>query len=96
MVNSQFLGNSAGDFGGAMQLFNTPATITGCIFSGNSAMIQGGAVYLALATNVAFVNCTFAGNSCAGTSGGIYAADSADATIALVGTAQATLAAERR
>ena len=63
-TNCRFLGNTAGQNGGAIICGrNTTATFTDCLFAGNSAEIEGGAICVSGSTVTLTVNrCAFATN----------------------------------
>lgn len=72
VVNTSFIGNS-GRKGGAIDASGSRvnATFVNCLFSGNSAEFQGGAIYSSVAAvdGMTLINCTLSGNS-SGTEGG--------------------------
>jgi hypothetical protein len=75
--NSVFLGNTGYDFGGALQLVSSTATIYGCLFSGNRTSLTtggGGAIH-ALNGSLKVLDSTFSGNVSVaiGSSGGALA-----------------------
>ena len=55
--------NGLTNHGGAIRIDNSSPTITCCIFSGNQAMGEGGAITILESTSPIFENCTFSGNS---------------------------------
>ncbi|HEX5010822.1 MAG TPA: right-handed parallel beta-helix repeat-containing protein [Planctomycetota bacterium] len=62
--NSVFSGNTGYDFGGALQLVSSTATLYGCLFSGNRTSLTtggGGAIH-ALNGSLKVFDCTFTGN----------------------------------
>jgi len=62
--NSVFLGNTGYDFGGALQLLSSDATLYGCLFSGNrtTLLTGGGGAIHALNGSLKVLDCTFTGN----------------------------------
>jgi len=78
LSQSRFFGNRAtqasGQGGGAVySADNSNATITSCVFSGNTCAGRGGAFSTDFTSaNATFVSCTFAGNSAQNLGGGIY------------------------
>ena len=71
VTNSQFIGNSTSDIGGAINVGSaTTPFIQGCTFTNNIAA-SGGAIYFTGTTTLTVDNCTFSGNS-ATNGGAIY------------------------
>jgi len=69
-----FSGNSAG-YGGAVHDYNAPLTILNCTFTNNSALSQGGALYLQNnGVNASITASTFSGNTAGDAGGAIYRA----------------------
>ncbi|MHC4477480.1 MAG: right-handed parallel beta-helix repeat-containing protein, partial [Planctomycetota bacterium] len=61
-------------FGGGIYLETAIATISSCLFVGNSADLGGGAIGAIDASQAEIVNCTFVGNKCRhGYGGAVYA-----------------------
>lgn len=68
VIGCRFLGNkstsSSNSEGGAVMLLSTTPLIADCLFSGNSAVNRGGAIFSRTAGTATVRNCTFAGNTC--------------------------------
>ncbi len=56
-------GASGGGSGGAIYQQNKPLTISGCTFTGNSAVHAGGALHVVDSASLTLVNSTFSGNT---------------------------------
>jgi len=67
--------NNSGDHGGAVFCGEGNASITNCIFGGNSATVNGGAI-LCASSSPTITNCTFTGNSANQYGGAIYCTSS--------------------
>ncbi len=67
--------------GGGMYCTDSSPGITGCVFSGNRAASEGGALYLGNGSSPAITGCTFSSNDSWGAGGAIYC-DSGGPTIA--------------
>ena len=65
-------GTGVEDDGAAIYLFEGDLVVSNCVFTGNSADAQGGAVWIASADTPSprFVNCTFESNTAVGNRGG--------------------------
>jgi predicted outer membrane repeat protein len=76
IIGTVFQGNSAGTSGGAI-FSGGSVTITGCTISGNSALYEGGGMYLSsgdmnVNESVTITGCTISGNSALYEGGGMY------------------------
>ncbi len=62
-------------FGGALRLYESSITVENCIFSDNSALTSGGAIYAVLGSSPSFQNCVIRNNSVSyyGQGGAVYA-----------------------
>ena len=81
MVNSTFYGNAAGDRGGGMWTSQgSNASLTNCVFTGNTAARSGGALANVEASPF-MVNCTLSGNSALLSGGGVYSIYESDPTL---------------
>ncbi len=70
-INCRFEQNTASNDAGAALLRETPVIFTNCVFVGNSAGDEGGAIYTLFDATPTFVNCTFSGNKANDTGGAI-------------------------
>lgn len=68
---SNFYGNTATSFGGGVCNLSGGMTLSGCILSGNSATIAGGAVTVNSGNSAVISSCTIADNTTPGAGGGI-------------------------
>lgn len=72
----QFIQNTSGSNGGAMDMASTPSALTfrDCLYSGNTAGGVGGAVMQATATSTqpSWINCVFESNAASGNGGAFY------------------------
>lgn len=86
VVNCAFLGNSAGNHGGALYISgeDTNPDFVNCLFSGNSVLGHGGAVTIADDAGATFTNCTFSGNSAPGEGAAVSTHSSAMLTNCIV------------
>ncbi|MBX3352737.1 MAG: hypothetical protein KF684_07360 [Phycisphaeraceae bacterium] len=70
--NTRFQRNDAASHGGALNI-GGGARFVNCLFSGNTAVNNGGAALVSATSGVReFINCTFAGNTSGGTSGAVH------------------------
>ena len=79
IIESKFIGNTAGRSGGALYYDDFGASpeikITNSVFAGNSAELYGGGISLSASTPLTMTNCTLFGNKVndsSGYGGGIY------------------------
>ncbi len=75
-----FVGNSA-VHGGAMDNAGSEPTLISCLFIGNTASLDGGAIYDWLARPT-LTNCTFSANSASGNGGALFLARGSTPTLA--------------
>jgi len=73
----QFIANSATRGGAALFRVAVSASITGALFSGNTATDRGGALYIDYGGCTEVTTSTFEGNSAGGSGGGVYIDDNA-------------------
>jgi hypothetical protein len=72
IYNTHFIKNSAGASGGAAQIYGG-AKFANCVFDGNFAQSNGGAVNISTTSGVSEINLsTFAGNAAAGLGGAVH------------------------
>lgn len=64
--NCTFSGNSASDYGGAIENYGGTMTVTGCTFTGNTADANGGAIENCYGGSLTVNNSTFIGNTAVG------------------------------
>lgn len=69
------LDHCASDFGGALKLESGSPTLTNCLLTGNSAVEEGGALYLSGSGSITFNTCTFQNNRAFQSGGAIYSFD---------------------
>ncbi len=62
--------------GGGMLITNCSATVTNCVFTGNSSQRWGGGIFLSTAHGTVITDCTFSENVAGTHGGGIYNYDS--------------------
>jgi len=67
--NSQYTGNT-GKTGGACLAYNSNVSLSGCVFTSNTATQRGGAVTLLQASRLLASNSAFRSNKCSGQGGG--------------------------